>query len=100
MATEFTAAPVLRHRRASSELALVSLISGIVGLFVWPFAILAVVTGHISRARIEHGSGETGAGKALAGVIMGWISVAFGGFILLVFLIAAASAVVPVVPAA
>lgn len=59
-------------------LAIVSLICSIVGLVICtPATIAGVITGHMARRRIsENPSTYTGAGMALAGLIIGWIGVA------------------------
>ncbi|MDX3639533.1 DUF1707 and DUF4190 domain-containing protein [Streptomyces sp. MB09-02B] len=50
----------------------------------------AVVLGHTARAEIKR-TGEGGEGFALAGVILGWLSVAGWAFFLLLFMIAGVS---------
>ena len=74
--TPYPAAP------KTNVLAIVSLISSLVGLFILPLigSIAAVITGHISLRQLKT-SGEEGRGMALAGTIIGWVGV---GLILLV----------------
>jgi len=65
--------------RQTSTLAIVSLIFGILGWFVLPFvgSIVAIFTGHMARAEICRDPARLeGDGLALAGLILGWLSVA------------------------
>lgn len=59
-------------------LAIVSLICSIVGLVICtPVVIVGVITGHMARKQIrENPNTYSGAGMALAGVIIGWIGIA------------------------
>ncbi len=79
----------------TNALSLVSLISALVGLFIVPVigSIVAVVTGHISLHQLKT-SGETGRGMALAGVIIGWISVGLMviGIVILIWFLAVLAA--------
>lgn len=60
-----------------------SLICGLF-FFVLPSAILAIILGHISRGEIRRSDGrQTGGGMALAGLILGYLGVAFIPFILI-----------------
>lgn len=74
--TPYPAAP------KTNVLAIVSLVSSVVGLFILPLigSVAAVITGHISLRQLKT-SGEGGRGMALAGTIIGWVGV---GLILLV----------------
>ncbi|HXH49683.1 MAG TPA: DUF4190 domain-containing protein [Terriglobia bacterium] len=59
----------------TSGKATASLILGIF-FFVFPAAVLAVVFGHLSRSEIKRSGGRlTGAGRALAGLILGYAGV-------------------------
>ena len=63
----------------TNTLAIVSLISGIAGLFILPIiaGIVAVVTGHMAKKQIAESMGaQGGGGMATAGLIMGYISLA------------------------
>lgn len=63
----------------TNTLAIVSLISGIAGLFILPIiaGIVAVVTGHMAKKQIQESMGaQGGGGMATAGLIMGYISLA------------------------
>ncbi len=55
-----------------NTLAVVSLASAISGIG----ALIAVITGHVSLAQIKR-SGENGRGLAIAGVVVGYIHIAF-----------------------
>lgn len=59
-------------------LAIVSLICSIAGLVICtPVVIVGVITGHMARKQIrENPNTYSGAGMALAGVIIGWIGIA------------------------
>jgi hypothetical protein len=62
----------------TSGLAIASLVLGIGGLTILPFfgSILALLFGYMARADIRRRRGEvTGEGLALAGIVLGWISV-------------------------
>jgi hypothetical protein len=65
--------------RKTNGLAITSLVCGLAWIVVWPLAlftgIAAVVTGHIARGQIRRRD-ENGAGLALAGLILGYISIA------------------------
>lgn len=62
----------------TNTLAVVSLVSAIVGFVLIPFiaSIVAVITGHMSLNQIKQ-SGEQGRGMALAGTIIGWVGIGF-----------------------
>jgi hypothetical protein len=62
-------------------MALISLISGILGLTFVPFigSIIAVITGSMARKEIRESSGMlSGEGLATAGLVLGWIGIALG----------------------
>ncbi|HRO64234.1 DUF4190 domain-containing protein [Thermomonas sp.] len=73
--------------RSNSTLALFSLIFGILGWTLLPFAgsLVAIVTGHMARAEIRR-SPETldGDGLAVAGMVLGYVVV---GLSLLAFIL-------------
>ncbi len=60
----------------TNTLAIVSLVSAIVGFVLIPFiaSIVAVITGHMSLNQLKQ-SGEQGRGLALAGTIIGWVGI-------------------------
>ncbi len=70
-----------------NPLAIVALVSSLVGLFVIPVIgqIAGIITGHISLKQIKT-TGERGRGMALSGVLIGYISLGLG--ILLIILTA------------
>ena len=81
---EAAAAPSLR----TSGLAVASLVSGIVGLSMVPLlgSILALILGYMARREIRDRPNElTGDGLALAGIVLGWISVGLAVLGLLLF---------------
>ena len=70
-------APVPAVAPRTNSLAVASLLLGLLSLFV-PFAILAVILGHVARSRIRKSAGrQKGAGMALAGLILGYLGVGF-----------------------
>jgi type II secretory pathway pseudopilin PulG len=72
----------------TSGLAIASLICGCL-FFLFPTAVLAIVFGHISRSQIAKSANRIGgAGMALAGLILGYIGVAFIPFFLIIAAIA------------
>ena len=77
----YTAAPRV------NPLAIVALVSSLVGLFVIPVIgqIVGIITGHISLKQVKT-TGERGRGMALSGVLIGYISLGLG--ILLIVLTA------------
>ena len=58
----------------TNTLAIVSLVSAIVGFVLIPFipSVVAVITGHMSLGQVKK-TGEQGRGLALAGTIVGWV---------------------------
>ncbi|MGH9530458.1 MAG: DUF4190 domain-containing protein, partial [Terriglobales bacterium] len=72
----------------TSGLAIGSLIAGIFSLF-FPAAIAAIVMGHIARSNIRKSAGRlAGSGVALAGLILGYLGIAFIPVILIIAAIA------------
>jgi len=65
--------------RQTSSLAVVSLVSGILGWSLLPLlgSIAAIVTGHMARGEIRRAPERLeGDGLAVAGLVLGWLSVA------------------------
>ncbi len=63
-----------------STLAIVSMVTGIVGWLLLPLigAITAIVTGHLANKEIKESNGMlTGKGMATTGLILGYIQIAF-----------------------
>ena len=76
----------------TNTLALVSLISGVLGWFMAPViaSIVAVVTGHMARKQIRQSGGrEDGDGLAIGGLVLGYTSLVLGiigiVFVILIF---------------
>jgi hypothetical protein len=70
-----SAPPAVALAPKTSGLAIVSLICGLL-FFIFPSAAAAVICGHISRSEIRRSRGQkTGAGMALAGLILGYIGI-------------------------
>ncbi len=68
-------APVYVQGRTTNALALVSLISGILGWTVMPWlgSVVAVITGHMARAELRRNADtQEGDGFAIAGLVLGW----------------------------
>jgi hypothetical protein len=75
-----------------STLAIVSLVTGILGWTILPFiaSIVAVITGHLAKKEIRESGGLiSGDGMALAGLILGYtmIGLAILGIILFITII-------------
>lgn len=71
----------------TNTLAVVSMIAGIAGIVILPIiaSIAAIITGHMALSKLKT-SGEQGRGMAMAGLIMGYVGVAFGVlFVILMF---------------
>lgn len=64
----------------NNMLAIISLVSGILGWTLLPFlaSIAAVICGHLARAEIRREPGRySGDGLAIAGLVLGWLSIVF-----------------------
>ena len=65
--------------KQTNNLAIVSLVSGLLGwtLLPWIGSIVAIVTGHMARAEIRRNADtQEGDGLAIAGLVLGWGMVA------------------------
>lgn len=65
----------------NSNLALISLITGILGLTLFPFigSIIALIIGYMAKKEIQESRGSLGGdGLAKGGIILGWIGIALG----------------------
>ncbi|WP_295789886.1 DUF4190 domain-containing protein [uncultured Microbacterium sp.] len=72
----------------TNTLAIVSLIASIVGVFVLPVIgqIVGIVTGHMSLSQIK-ARAEKGRGLAIAGLIVGYVTLLLGILLLIFFII-------------
>ncbi len=64
--------------KQTSSLAIISLVSGILGwtLIPWLGSIVAIITGHMARAEIRRNPDTMeGDGMALGGLVLGWLSI-------------------------
>ncbi len=65
--------------RRTSSLAIISLVSGLLGWSALPFigSVVAIITGHLARSEIRRDPGALeGDGLALAGLVLGYAMVA------------------------
>jgi len=68
-------------QKPTSTLAIVSLITGITGWTILPMigSLVAVITGHMAKSEIKKSMGSLGGnGMATAGLVLGYLSLAFG----------------------
>jgi hypothetical protein len=80
--------PVYPPARRESTLAIISLITGILGWTLLPFisSIVAVITGHLAKKEIrESGGTMSGDGMALAGLILGYTMIGLTILALILF---------------
>jgi len=83
-----TTTPVPAGAQKTSGMAVASLIFGLL-FFIFPAAVLAVVLGHVSNSQIRKSAGRLkGAGMSLAGMILGYVGIAFIPIILIIAAIA------------
>ena len=78
--------------KKDSSLAIVSLVTGILGWTILPFiaSIVAVITGHLAKKEIRESGGLLeGDGMALAGLILGYVMIGLAilGIILAIVLV-------------
>ncbi len=69
------------YQPPNSNLALISLIAGILGLTFFPFvgSIIALIVGFMAKKEIQESNGALGGeGLMKAGLILGWIGVGLG----------------------
>ena len=65
--------------KQTSTMAIVSLVSGILGWTLLPLlaSVVAVITGHMARSEIRRNPDTIeGDGLAIAGLVLGWLSIA------------------------
>jgi hypothetical protein len=68
-----------------SMMPIIGVVFSIIAMFLWVAPILAVIFGHIGLSQIKR-TGEDGHGQALAGLIMGYVSIALGLLALIVLI--------------
>jgi uncharacterized membrane protein YjfL (UPF0719 family) len=76
--TDQSSSPTSSTPTHTSTLALVSLVTGILSWVFLPLIgpIIAIITGHMARSEIRRSNGLlTGAGMALAGLILGYVQI-------------------------
>jgi hypothetical protein len=78
------------YRPATSTLAIVSLVFGLLAWCVLPLvgAIVAIICGHMARAEISRASVDApleGDGPAIAGLVLGYVQLASGVLLVLAF---------------
>jgi hypothetical protein len=64
---------------ATSNLAVISLVAGVLGVTFFPLlgSIVAVITGPMAKKEIIESGGElSGEGMATAGMVLGWVAIA------------------------
>lgn len=74
--------------RQTSSLAIVSLISGVLGWTLLPLfgSIVAIITGHLARGEIRREPERLqGDGLAVAGLILGYVAIGLGILAVLIF---------------
>jgi Domain of unknown function (DUF4190) len=71
-----------------------SLVLGIVGLLLCPLvcSVLALVFGYQSRNEIDSDPSLGGRGTATAGIVLGWVGIAFAVLIIVLYVVGAISA--------
>lgn len=63
------------HHRGTNGMAIASMVLGILWIFGLG-SILALIFGYVALSQVKR-SGETGRGMAIAGVVLGWVGLAF-----------------------
>lgn len=74
---------------STNGFAIASLVLGIVGILLVLPSILALIFGYIARRQIRE-RGQSGAGMAVAGIVLGWVVVGFFVVLLVIGFIAGA----------
>ena len=78
-------------RAVTNSLAEASLVLGILGLTLLPLvaSIVGLVLGYVAMGQIDRSVGQqTGRGLAVAGIVLGWIGIAFAVAVLVLFFVA------------
>jgi len=80
--------PIVMYKAPTNSAAVASLVFGIVSWFLCPLVggILAVVFGHTAQGQIRR-SGESGAGMATAGLVLGYIHIAAAAIFVIFWLL-------------
>lgn len=76
--------------KQTSNLAVISLIAGILGWTFFPLlgSVVAIITGHVARRDIRNSHGaQDGDGLALIGLILGWATVICAVLAVLAFVV-------------
>lgn len=60
-----------------SMIPVIGIIFSIIAMFLWIAPVLAVIFGHIGLGQIKR-TGEEGRGQAIAGLIIGYVTIALG----------------------
>jgi hypothetical protein len=76
-----------QEKRSTNGLAIASMVLGIVWIW-WIGSVLAVVFGHIALSQINQHPSQEGKGMAIAGLVLGYVGLAF----LVLFIIVGVSA--------
>ena len=79
-----------QNLKQTSTLAIVSLVSGILGwtLLPWIGSIAAIITGHMARKEIrQNPDTREGDGLAIGGLVLGWASFVIGLLVMLAFVL-------------
>ncbi|MBP9041231.1 MAG: DUF4190 domain-containing protein [Anaerolineaceae bacterium] len=87
--TEPAGYPQIPPAKRDSTLAIISLVTGIVGWTIFPFigSIVAVITGHLAKKEIRESGGLLGGdGMALAGLILGYTMIGLTILAIIVFI--------------
>lgn len=82
-------APYAPIQAGSSSKATTALIFGIIGLIFCPLicSVVALILGYQAKSEIEGSNGMlTGAGKATAAIVLGWVSLALSAIVLVAVL--------------
>ena len=75
--------------RQNSALAIISLVTGLLGWTLLPFlgSLVAIVTGHLARKEIRQDPALGGDALAVVGLVLGWVAVAGAVLAVLAFLL-------------
>lgn len=87
-----SAQPPYRSGPATSSLAVVSLVFGVLGWCILPFIgpIVAIICGHLARAEIRRAGVDgrmEGDGMAIGGLVLGYLQLAVGLLLVMAFIV-------------